>query len=82
MAKNMVNLQHFTIEEMALMVSTGEAVFIGTLGIYNRPVYQIGEKVFRQYLRVNGEKEFVPGDFYEVSEAFRQNMVKILAKGN
>ena len=75
-------MKKYTIEEMQEMVETGEAVYLGGLGIFNRPVYQVGEDIFRQHLLIDSEREFVPGDFYKASKFFGQSILNVLIKGD
>lgn len=52
-------------EQIDQLIASGEAEYLGTVGIFSRPVYRIGGQVYRQVLRFT-EGEYVPGEFYAV----------------
>lgn len=66
-----------TVSEMDVLVESGEAVYLGKVGHFMRPVYRIDGSMYRQFLRfVNGK--YVPGEFYQVRN--EQAVLSILVK--
>ena len=56
-----------TQEEMQKKIDSGEAIYLGWVGVQKRPVYQIGERVFEKAIYFNDG--FDHSDFYQVSSA-------------